>query len=1359
MVPETATITSAATFEKNIDNTKIGTGDIANPVTKYKLVGTLGCHISTFNYIYFGKYDSKPVKYRVLNKKSNDFGVQDGSLFLDCDNVLVDGIAFNSHEKDAKKANLWSNSDIKAWFNSDAFLNNTDCFTVAEKSAIAECYKTEKGSDDYEFIDTVDFAPLTGEQIFALDCREISSDKYGYCANSGTMHGGSSYNRGKKDQDGNYKSYFLRTSDNSVIGNINEAKIYTYYVTYINGPDTTNNSTGSFCSDMPKKTVDFHDKNIGISPALNIELSSILFSSVIFNSSDGANEYKLTILDDGLSANITSGQKITSENRIVKIPYSVTGNPNRLSLLITDKPYSDSSASIKYYSPIISGNIDSKGNVSIDMPENYNSNDKVYIIAEKTNDMYSTDYASKPFDITDAIKNSCTTVTFDPCGGEMLESSAKTNLYRKLEALPTPTFGNYEFVGWFTKSMGGERVTTDTVFASDQTIYARWAHYLYTNVNYNNATFKHAASTNYLDRLDELPANPVRKGYRFDGWFTDKIGGNEITTETIFKSNIYAYAHWTLMDHYKISFDANGGSVSYESDITGEDLKLASLPTPTRDKYDFVGWFTQIDRGDKVTIDTAFDKDQTIYAHWLNKDYKYLDLEGNYIQSDPETKAVEDVNKTGGTTVWSNGWYIVSKNTAILNRIVIEGTVNLILSDGATLTAERGINVPKDTTLIIWPQKEETGSISISLKASKLGAGIGGNSGNSEAAEGFGSIYINGGNINIDAQCAAIGGGSYSNSGNITINRGNINAECKSHAAAIGAGRGGSVDSIVINGGTVNAKGDSGPGIGSCCNDMSCEIRINGGSVYASSEKNSAGIGGCQDAYVGLIEINGGTVEAYGAQNGGAGIGGGERTTDDDPPSSTGIIRIQGGTVKSQGYAGGAGIGGSASRRYIPGEAGDIIISGGTVTAIGAEGGAGIGGGGYTVGTELNGGSVKKIDILGGKVTAISDKGYGIGPGRNINDPKKDGAKGDLTLGWKTADDYIAAASIVAQNYTLNSDFYYRLGKEYYGAVTVENLPEKDPSYILTPAPETYQVTVTNGSGNGSYIEGTNVTITADSAPEGQEFDKWTSEDEVTFADASATSTTFVMPAKDVAVTAVYKEKKKDSEEENQNKEKENKDKENQNKDNKDGKENPVKKDDQKPETKQNIVKVEGVGTFSEDGTILKDTDGDKYYVSGKVKPDKFKKNMTIADKKSGGKYKITKLTKKKGKVIGGTVTYMKPYNKNCKIISATGKVKLSGVTFTVTVIAPNCAKNCKKLTTVVLGGNIKTIGKNAFNGCSNLKSITIKSKTLKKKSIGANAFKGIHPKAKVKVPKSVHKSYESILKARGLKGKKQKVI
>ncbi len=75
----------------------------------------------------------------------------------------------------------------------------------------------------------------------------------------------------------------------------------------------------------------------------------------------------------------------------------------------------------------------------------------------------------------------------------------------------------------------------------------------------------------------------------------------------------------------------------------------------------------------------------------------------------------------------------------------------------------------------------------------------------------------------------------------------------------------------------------------------------------------------------------------------------------------------------------------------------------------------------------------------------------------------------------------------------------------------------------VTPVETMYQVTVENGSGSGDYKAGAEVTITADEAPEGQVFDKWVSDD-VTFADAESESTTFVMPEKDVTVTAVYRE-------------------------------------------------------------------------------------------------------------------------------------------------------------------------------------------------------------------------------------------
>ena len=69
-----------------------------------------------------------------------------------------------------------------------------------------------------------------------------------------------------------------------------------------------------------------------------------------------------------------------------------------------------------------------------------------------------------------------------------------------------------------------------------------------------------------------------------------------------------------------------------------------------------------------------------------------------------------------------------------------------------------------------------------------------------------------------------------------------------------------------------------------------------------------------------------------------------------------------------------------------------------------------------------------------------------------------------------------------------------------------------------------YSVAVVNGTADKeTAAEGETVTVTADEAPEGKVFDKWTGED-VTFADAGAEKTTFAMPAKDVTVTATYKD-------------------------------------------------------------------------------------------------------------------------------------------------------------------------------------------------------------------------------------------
>ena len=68
----------------------------------------------------------------------------------------------------------------------------------------------------------------------------------------------------------------------------------------------------------------------------------------------------------------------------------------------------------------------------------------------------------------------------------------------------------------------------------------------------------------------------------------------------------------------------------------------------------------------------------------------------------------------------------------------------------------------------------------------------------------------------------------------------------------------------------------------------------------------------------------------------------------------------------------------------------------------------------------------------------------------------------------------------------------------------------------------TYTLTVNGGSGGGSYAAGAVVTITADDAPSGKVFDKWTASG-VTLSSPNSASTSFTMPANAVTVTATYK--------------------------------------------------------------------------------------------------------------------------------------------------------------------------------------------------------------------------------------------
>ncbi|WP_395023490.1 family 20 glycosylhydrolase, partial [Robinsoniella sp. RHS] len=120
-------------------------------------------------------------------------------------------------------------------------------------------------------------------------------------------------------------------------------------------------------------------------------------------------------------------------------------------------------------------------------------------------------------------------------------------------------------------------------------------------------------------------------------------------------------------------------------------------------------------------------------------------------------------------------------------------------------------------------------------------------------------------------------------------------------------------------------------------------------------------------------------------------------------------------------------------------------------------------------------------------------------------------------------------------------------------------------------------------------------------------------------------------------------------------------------------------------------------------------------------------------------KYKVTAASSK-----SRTVTVWRPAKKNSTSIKIPSTVKLNGYSFKVTAISDKAFKNQKKLKKVILGSNIKKVGKESFRGCKKLKYVTISSKVLK--SIGKNAFKNTEKKIKVTVPKKKYGSYKRLL-------------
>ena len=184
----------------------------------------------------------------------------------------------------------------------------------------------------------------------------------------------------------------------------------------------------------------------------------------------------------------------------------------------------------------------------------------------------------------------------------------------------------------------------------------------------------------------------------------------------------------------------------------------------------------------------------------------------------------------------------------------------------------------------------------------------------------------------------------------------------------------------------------------------------------------------------------------------------------------------------------------------------------------------------------VNGGTLNGVDKITGTVKyapTITTQPQGVEVKENETATFTVNAAGTepLSYQWQQSTDngknWTNIASVNAAEYTTGKTTMDMDGYQYRCVVTGYGTAAESNAATLT-VQKAYAVTV-NGSyaqttGAGSYAKDATVTIDAGTRS-GYTFKGWTSEDDVTFANAGSKQTTFTMPNRNVTVTANWKKK------------------------------------------------------------------------------------------------------------------------------------------------------------------------------------------------------------------------------------------
>lgn len=328
---------------------------------------------TSYDYIYMGSYNGSPIKWRVLDTKTNMENATEGDgMFLLSDVLLGTGTYGDVYfDNDGSNSNEWQNSTTQTWCK-DFYSNN---FSSKEQIAVLKTTKsdTEFTSSTYSLRFAASTNILNGDKVFFLSAEEAENSSYGFINDT------------------------ARAAKYGVSAG----------VWWLRSPDAnTTDYAGA---------VDFHGRvDYGIvlnawaaRPAFNLNLNSVLFTSAAEGGkadtavdenltaicTNTGSEWRLTLKDSSRSFSAdVNGQTSASApaGGSVQITYSgaQTGDNEYVSTMLCD-----SNDNVLYYGNIAQGS--ANGTASVTIPADLAVGDyALKVFSEQCSGDKKTDYAS-----------------------------------------------------------------------------------------------------------------------------------------------------------------------------------------------------------------------------------------------------------------------------------------------------------------------------------------------------------------------------------------------------------------------------------------------------------------------------------------------------------------------------------------------------------------------------------------------------------------------------------------------------------------------------------------------------------------------------------------------------------------------------------------------------------------------------------------------------------------------------------------------------------------------------------------------------------------------------------------------------